>query len=129
MTMSGNTSRQQHVVVLGASPKKDRYSNQAVRLLLEHNHSVTAVNPAFSEIEKQPCVSRLCAVESPVDTLTLYRNATELVSLIDDIISLQPGRVIFNPGTESWALQQALTQARIPWQESCTLVLLRTGHF
>lgn len=127
--MTEITSSSQHVVVLGASPKAERYSNQAVRLLTEHQHQVTAVNPAFDEIEQQVCVHQLADIEQPVDTLSLYRNASQLSEQIDEIIALKPKRVIFNPGTESWELQQALTQAGISWQESCTLVMLRNGHF
>lgn len=127
--MTETTSPLQHVVVLGASPKTERYSNQAVRLLKEHHHRVTAVNPAFDQIEGQACVHHLADIQQPVDTLSLYRNASQLSEQINDIISLNPKRVIFNPGTESWELQQALTQAGISWQESCTLVMLRSGHF
>jgi hypothetical protein len=47
----------------------------------------------------------------------------------DAILALRPGRVILNPGTESPALEQALTTAGIPWQHACTLVMLRTGQF
>ncbi|MDX1320433.1 MAG: CoA-binding protein [Oceanospirillum sp.] len=127
--MTEQPSAHQHVVVLGASPKSERYSNQAVRLLTEHQHQVTAVNPAFDQIEQQPCVHQLSDINQPVDTLSLYRNASQLAEQVDEIIQLNPGRVIFNPGTESWELQQALTQAGISWQESCTLVMLRSGHF
>lgn len=119
----------QHVVVLGASPKAERFSNQAVRLLVQHQHQVTAVNPAFDQVEDQPCVAHLKDIKQPVDTLSLYRSAPQLAAQIDEIIQLQPKRVIFNPGTESWELQQALTHAGIHWQEGCTLVMLRSGYF
>ncbi|PKN32809.1 MAG: CoA-binding protein, partial [Deltaproteobacteria bacterium HGW-Deltaproteobacteria-20] len=49
--------------------------------------------------------------------------------LQDAILALRPGRVILNPGTESAALEQALTEAGIPWAHACTLVMLRTGQF
>jgi hypothetical protein len=44
-------------------------------------------------------------------------------------VALNPRRVIFNPGTESAPLQQALDEAGIEWLEACTLVMLRTGQF
>ena len=62
-------------------------------------------------------------------TLTLYVGPARLEPMIDSLVALKPGRVIFNPGTESPALQQALDTAGIPWEEACTLVLLRTGQF
>ena len=39
------------VAVLGASPKRERYSNQAIRLLRDYGHTVLPVNPAQQEIE------------------------------------------------------------------------------
>jgi len=118
----------QSVAVLGASDNPERYSHQAVLLLQEHGHRVLPVHPALETIAGLPVVKDLAALP-PVDTLTLYVGAARLPALTDEIIRLRPGRVIFNPGTESPELQAALTAAGIPWQEACTLVLLRTGQF
>ncbi len=119
-----------HVVVLGATAKPDRYANQAIRLLREKGYSrITPVHPKLSESEGIPVINRLSDVPEPVDTLTLYVGPARLEHMIEDIIRLKPNRVIFNPGTESRALQDALDQAGIPWEEACTLVLLRTGQF
>ena len=38
------------VVVLGASPKGERYSNQAVLALVGHGHRVIPVHPLLKEI-------------------------------------------------------------------------------
>ena len=118
-----------HVAVLGASPKPARYANQAIRLLLEHGYRVTPIHPRFPEIEGLPVAHRLEEVPRPVDTLTLYVGPERLQPQIPDLVALAPGRVIFNPGTESPALQAALDEAGIPWMEACTLVLLKTGQF
>jgi len=37
--------------------------------------------------------------------------------------------VVFNPGTESPAVQERLDDAGIDWLEACTLVMLRSGQF
>ena len=118
-----------HVAVLGASPKPARYANQAVRLLLQHGYRVTPIHPRFEEIEGLPVAKRLDQVARPVDTLTLYVGPERLAPQIAELVALEPGRVIFNPGTESLALQQALDEAGIEWLEACTLVMLKTGQF
>jgi predicted CoA-binding protein len=64
-----------------------------------------------------------------VDTVTLYLSGKNQVSYYDYILSLQPRRVIFNPGTENPELQSMLQKASIDAQEACTLVLLATGQF
>lgn len=119
----------QTVAVLGASPKADRYSNKAVRLLREHGHRVIPVNPAQDLIEGLPAVHALPEIAEPVDTLTLYMSPQHLTPIAGDIVALRPGRVIFNPGTEDANLQRRLDEAGIPWEEACTLVMLRTGQF
>ncbi len=120
---------QHHVVVLGASPKPGRYSNQAVCLLLEHGYDVTPVHPKIGQIEGLQVASSLSDIDRPVDTLSLYVGAERIIPMIDDILQLKPGRVICNPGTESKELQERLDTAGIPWIEACTLVMLRLGVF
>jgi uncharacterized protein len=117
------------VAVLGASHKPERYSNQAVRMLREYGHAVIPVTPGRTVIEGLPVVPELAGIEQQVDTLTLYVGPERSAQLQDAILALKPGRVILNPGTESPALEQALTEAGIPWQHACTLVMLRTGQF
>lgn len=118
-----------HVAVLGASPKPARYSNQAVRLLLEHGFKVTPVHPRFEQIEGLQVAATLRDIDLPVDTLSLYVGPERITPMIDEILDLKPGRVICNPGTESKELQQRLDAAGIPWLEGCTLVMLRLGVF
>ncbi|RTZ71270.1 MAG: CoA-binding protein [Gammaproteobacteria bacterium] len=120
---------QHHVAVLGATPKPERYANQAVRLLLEKGYRVTPIHPKIASIEGLAVAPSVEQITDPVDTLTLYVGPARLEPMIDSLVALKPGRVIFNPGTESPALQQALDTAGIPWEEACTLVLLRTGQF
>lgn len=117
------------VVVLGASPDPERYSNKAQRLLGEHGHRVIPVSPVYDKVEGVPTLKSVAEVSSPVNTLTLYLSPKRLLQMQDDIVRLRPGRVIFNPGTETPELQQALTTAGIPWKEACTLVMLRTGQY
>lgn len=122
-------STTQTVAVLGASTNPERYSNKAVRLLLEHGHHVIPVNPAQQFIEGQAVAAALEEIREPVDTLSLYMAPRHLDALADAILQLKPGRVIFNPGTEHPGLQRRLDAAGIRWEEACTLVLLRTGQF
>lgn len=114
-------------LVLGTSPKAERYSNKAVRLLREKGHFVYAYGPrdgAIADVEisqKWP--------EGVFDTITLYLNPNRQKEYYDRIIELKPNRVIFNPGTENQEFQQMLRSAGIPFEEACTLVLLRIGAY
>jgi len=123
--MSKDTS----VVVLGASPKSSRYSNMAVRQLKSNGYRVIPVNPGHSEVEGIDTVAHLNDINEKIHTLTLYLSPQWSERIEDDILRLNPGRVIFNPGTESSILKKSLTKSGIPYIEACTLVMLSTGQF
>lgn len=119
----------QRVVVVGASPNPERYSNRAMRLLLEHGHDAIPVHPAVEEIEGVKSVKSLSKISGEIDTVTLYVSAARSSSMQDALLQLRPRRVIFNPGAENPALSEVLENSGIRTQEACTLVLLNTGQF
>jgi len=121
--------QKQRVVVLGANDRPDSYARMAVQQLLQAGHEVVPVNPNADSVEDLPVLDSLDEVNGPVDTLTLYVSAHISSALIDEIVRLDPGRVIFNPGAENPLLSAALQQHKIPTEQACTLVLLRTGQF
>jgi predicted CoA-binding protein len=118
-----------HVVVLGASPKHGRYSNKAVRLLLEQGYRITPVNPAVPVIEGLQVTHRLSDIEHPVHTLTMYVGEARSSQMLDEILGMKPERVIFNPGSESVELKRRLDAQGVECIEGCTLVMLKTGQF
>jgi len=126
--MSGSKEK---VVVLGASDNPERYSNQAVRLLIEHAHDVIPVHPTLKSVEGLPVSAELGDIsgEEKIDTLTVYVSPGVSAKLADSIMTLKPGRVIFNPGSENPELIEQLEANDIPVEEACTLVLIRTGQF
>jgi hypothetical protein len=121
--------KKRNVAVLGASPKPDRYSNQAVRLLASFDYRPIPVNPTCDEIEGLPCFPNLAAIGEPVHTITLYLGPARSTPLIDQIVAAKPQRLILNPGAENEELAAAASGAGIEVVEGCTLVMLRTGLF
>jgi len=117
------------VAVLGASPKADRYANQAIRLLKTHRYPVIPIHPIHDKIEGLSVSRSLRDVKRPVQTLTVYVGPARSLPLVEEIISLRPARVILNPGTESEELEKRLIRAGIPVIRGCTLVMLHTGQF
>lgn len=116
-------------VVLGASPKTERISNQAVAELKDAGYRVVPVHPLAEEIQGLAVSASLSEISEPVDTLTVYLNSARSSDLQEEIVALKPRRVIFNPGAENPALQSLLSSAGVEVENACTLVLLRTGQF
>ena len=115
-------------VVIGASPKADRYSHQAVRKLRRYGHDVVALGFEDDMIDDIPIETAWPAI-SQVDTVTLYLNPQRQQSYYDYILGLHPKRIIFNPGTENKDLLQRAQAQGIQTVEACTLVMLSTGQY
>ena len=117
------------VVVLGASPKPDRYANKAMQLLAEYGYRAIPINPAFSEILGAKCYPSIVDVPGQIDTATIYLGKARSDPLIDEIVNLQPRRIIMNPGAENENLAAKARERGIEVVEGCTLVMLRAGSF
>jgi uncharacterized protein len=115
-------------LVLGASENVQRYSNMAIRRLLDHNHSVKAIGNKIGEVRGISIEKGMIPYDD-IDTITLYLNPMNQVPYYDYILSINPKRVIFNPGTENLELQKILNENGIGFEEACTLVLLGTNQY
>ncbi len=115
-------------VVLGASSNPARYSNLAVDRLAAHQHPTIAIGKRQGKIG-QVEITTEHPDETDVDTITLYLNPTNQQPYYDYILSLNPKRIIFNPGTENEELEQLANEKGIKTIDACTLVMLSTGQY
>ena len=115
-------------LVLGATPNPERYAYLATRRLTHYGHEVVPVGIRKGEIGDLQILEGKPEVED-IDTVTLYIGPDRQSEYYDYIFSLQPKRIIFNPGTENPVLEEALLKKGIEVEEACTLVLLHTGQF
>lgn len=115
-------------MVLGASENPSRYSFLAVNRLRANGHPVVAIGNKNGQIGETPIITERPA-EERVDTVTLYLNPALQKQYYDYILSLQPKRIIFNPGTENEELEELAKEKGIESVEACTLVLLSTGQY
>ena len=115
-------------LVLGASPKAERYSYKAITRLTEHGHPVIALGIQDGMVQGNVIEHGKNKYED-VDTVTLYLNPLRQKEYYDYIISLHPKRIIFNPGAENPELKELAEKNDIETEEACTLVLLGTGQY
>ncbi len=118
-----------NVAILGASPKKDRYSYKALKALQEHGHTVFPVNPAQTEIDGVTCYPDLKSIPETIHTVTMYVSPRHSGGFAQQIIGRNPDRVIFNPGSENFDLIEELTSEKVLCTQACTLVMLSTDQF
>lgn len=122
--------KKMRVLVLGASTNEERYSNLAVKRLKNYGHEVIAVGNKTGEIEDIPIIVNPTADSvKPIDTISLYIGPQNQKQWEDFIISVNPKRIIFNPGTENAEFENKLSKLGIEVVEYCTLMLLQSGQF
>lgn len=117
------------VAILGASSKKTRYSRVAQELLVKNGYDVVPISHREDEVLGVKACSTVGEIKGKIDTLTVYVNPKHLAPHVDEIVKADIRRVIFNPGTESEALEKEIRDSGKVVLNACTLVLLRTGQF
>ena len=115
-------------LVVGASLNPDRYSNKAIRALKANGFAIKAIGMQDGEVEGVKVQTKKVAFNS-VDTVSLYLNKERQKAYYEYIISLNPRRVIFNPGTENAEFESLLEKEGILAEVACTLVLLSLRQY
>ena len=115
-------------LIIGASTNPERYSYKAAEKLLAHEHDIYMIgNRPGLLFEKE--ITKEKIEYNDVDTVTMYVSAKNQTGYYDYIKSLNPRRVIFNPGTENPEFLKQLEGKGIKAEEACTLVLLAINAY
>ncbi|MGJ8592363.1 MAG: CoA-binding protein [Aquaticitalea sp.] len=115
-------------LVFGASINPGRYSYLAMNRLVANDHEVVAFGLKQGEVAGVEIDTELKSYEA-IDTITLYMNPQRQMAYYDYFVSLNPKRVIFNPGTENPELYKLLRENQIDFEQACTLVLLNINQY
>ncbi|MFK7813941.1 MAG: CoA-binding protein [Maribacter sp.] len=115
-------------LVFGASLKSNRYSNLAVNRLMAHNIEIEAFGLKAGKTRGLQIKTNLNDFQN-IHTITLYIGAARQPEYYGDFLTINPERVIFNPGTENPELYKILKDNKIEVEIACTLVLLATNQY
>ena len=112
----------------GASDNPARYSYMAIDRLRANGHLVVAVGRKQTVV-KDVMVETEIKTADDIDTVTLYLNPANQRPFYEYILSLEPRRVIFNPGTENPEFISLLREYNMYPEIACTLVLLSLSSY
>ncbi len=115
-------------LVLGASPNEMRFSNKAVKSLKRHNYEVVPVGIRKGRIAGIDIIIGKPEIDD-IHTVALYVGPARQKEYYDYIISLNPRRIIFNPGTENPELMELVENEGIEALEDCTLIMLNNDRY
>ncbi len=92
-------------LVLGATPKPERYAYLATEMLEDYKHCVLPFGVRKGAIGEVAILNEWPR-DNDIDTATLYINPNRQKDFYDRILTSKPKRIIFNPGTENPELQR-----------------------
>jgi predicted CoA-binding protein len=117
-------------VIMGATPNQSRYAYLAEQMLSEYNHEIVPLGLRKGEVfGKEILDIRKKPTIKDVDTVTVYVAPGNQTDWYDYILSLNPRRIIFNPGAENDHFAKLAEDKGIEATYACTLVLLRSNQF
>lgn len=119
-----------NTLVVGASPNSFRFSYRAAHLLREFSFPFvpisikrgTLAGEEILDIRQKPDLK-------DIDTITLYIGTRNQEPWIDYLLSLNPKRIIFNPGTENQEFKKKADDLGIETVNGCTLIMLNSGEY
>jgi predicted CoA-binding protein len=120
--------KMKRTLIIGASSNPERYAYKAAERLLSHGHEIELLG-IRSDVIFGKTIDTERKIYKNIDTVTLYVGPQNQYSYYDYVVSLNPKRVIFNPGTENPEFESILKQNGIAFEEACTLVLLGTQQY
>ena len=118
----------QNIMVLGASPNRQRFSNTCVKSLIRYGYQVIPVGIKEGEIAGKPIQTNKPTVKD-IHTVTIYLNPEKQKEYYDYLLGLHPRRIIFNPGAENPEFKKKALEKDVEVVEDCTLIMLNSGYF
>lgn len=116
-------------LVLGASSNPERYSYKAIKIFQRKEIPFIAIGRKEVDLGNVHIVKELPDNIGPIHTVTLYLSAKNQKEYYNYILSLNPARIIFNPGTINPELGEMAKKNGIEVVNDCMLVMLNTGRF
>jgi len=122
-----NTDKKK-TLVIGGSIKPERYSNKAIRKLLNYGHPVVSIGLREGEVNGVKIKTGLPEL-SDINTITLYIGPQNQPQYYDYLLNLEPERIVFNPGTENSEFEKLAESKGVETIEHCTLIMLGDGIY
>ncbi len=110
-------------LVLGASPNPLRFSNKMVKSLVRHGYEAIPLGIRQGEIIGLDIITGKPDLKD-IHTVSLYLSPKRQKEYYDYIISLDPKRIIFNPGTHNQEFIKLARDNHIEAITDCALIMI-----
>jgi uncharacterized protein len=110
------------VAVIGASSKRHKYGNKALRAFAQQGYRVLAINPNEREVEGHQTFASVLDVPGPIDMATVYVPPEIGVRVMDDLAKKQVPEVWLNPGADGEAVLARAHALGLKTIQACSIM-------
>jgi uncharacterized protein len=110
------------VAVIGASNRRWKFGNKAVRAFRAEGYHVIPIHPHDAEVEGLRAYASVLDVPEPIDMATLYVPASVGERLLAEFEQKQIPEIWLNPGAESEALLEEARRRQLHVIQACSIV-------
>lgn len=117
-------------LIVGATPNPTRYAFTAADFLQRSGKPFIPLSIKRGHVLGEEILDlRQKPTLEDIHTITLYLNANHQKEWEEYLLSLEPKRIIFNPGAENLRLAQKAQNEGIETLNACTLVMINSGQY
>ena len=111
------------LAVVGLSPKQDRPSFRVSRQMQNWGFEIVPVRPMVESVLGQPAYARLEDVPGPVGIVNVFRNASELMPVVDSAIAIGAPAIWIQQGiVNEAAAEKAQAAGLVVVMDRCIMV-------
>ncbi len=110
------------IAIVGASKERAKFGNKAVRAYVKVGWTVYPVNPTETEIEGLKCYKSISDVPSPVDRISVYLPPKIGITVLEDMVTVNPGEVFLNPGSDAREVMERAATLGLNAIAKCSIV-------
>ena len=110
------------IAVIGASSRRKKFGNKAVRAFAAGGWTVYPINPREDTIEGLKCYESILDVPEPLARVSMYVMPQVGLKMLEDIASKNPDEVFFNPGTANDDVLERAKELDINAIQACSIV-------
>ncbi len=115
---------EQSIIIVGASNKRERFANKAVRAYRDLGWTVYPVHPTETEVEGIPCSPTVAEVPGRASTMSLYVPPAAGLAVVGAAPAKGVHHVYVNPGAGSPELVARIRALGMDPIEACSIVAM-----
>jgi predicted CoA-binding protein len=112
------------VAVIGASSKRHKFGNKALRAFERQGFTVIPINPNETTVEGHRCYASVLDVPGPIDMATVYVPAYAGVRVVEDLARKGVAEVWLNPGADEPEVVQRARELGLNPIIACSIIAI-----